>query len=222
MQPTVASLSKSFERHLLATNRSARTVQTYLGAVDALTAYLAAVEGPSELKRVRKTDLEAFVAHRLDRVKPATLSVQFRALQQFFKWAVAEDEISSSPMERLWPPIVPDEPPAVLSPDEIKRLLKACEGHGLLARRDLAIVRLLLDTGMRRAELAGLKVEDVDLQDGTAVVLGKWRRPRVVPFGRRTASALDRYLRVRMLHRLGHAPSLWLGKGGVMTDSGLL
>jgi integrase len=99
--------------------------------------------------------------------------------------------------------------------------LRACEGMGFLARRDLALVRLLLDTGMRRAELAGLKVDDIDMHDGTAAVLGKGRRPRVVPFGRRTAQALDRYLRVRSLHRLGYRPELWLGKGGTMSDSGI-
>jgi integrase len=74
---------------------------------------------------------------------------------------------------------------------------------------------------MRRAELAGLRVDDVDLQDATAGVLGKGRRPRIVPFGRRTAHALDRYLRARALHRLSYRPELWLGKGGVLTDSGV-
>lgn len=176
---------------------------------------------PLEVRAIRRSHLEGFVADRLATVKAATISLQYRALQQFFRWAVAEEETPSSPMAKMRPPIVPEEPPAVLSPEDLRALIRACQGSGFLARRDLAIVRLLLDTGMRRAELAGLKVEDVDLQDRTAVVLGKWRRPRVVPFGHRTAQALDRYLRVRSLHRLGHRPELWLGKGGTMSDSGL-
>ena len=45
-----------------------------------------------------------------------------------------------------------------------------------------------------------LKLSDVDLKDATALVLGKGRRPRVVPFGKKTSHALDRYLRVRSLH----------------------
>lgn len=222
METTLRTLSKSFERHLLATNRSPRTVQTYLSALDALAAYLDAEGLPVVVRSIRKAHLEAFVADRLRVTKPATVSVQYRALQQFFKWAVAEDEVPSSPMAKMRPPIVPDEPPAVLSPDQIARLLRACEGPGLLARRDLAIARLLLDTGMRRSELAALAVSDIDLAEGTAVVLGKFRRPRVVPFGRRTTQALDRYLRVRAAHRLAHRPELWLSKGGVMTDSGVL
>ena len=51
----------------------------------------------------------------------------------------------------------------------------------------------LLDTGTRRAELAGLRVADLDLD--VALVLGKGRRERALPFGRNTAVALDRYLR---------------------------
>jgi site-specific recombinase XerD len=221
MQPTLRALAPSFRRHLLSTNRSARTVQTYLCALDGLIAYLQSDGLPTEVRSIRRAHLEGFVVDRLTRVKAATVSVQFRALQQFWRWAVSEDEVAASPMERLRAPIVPEEPPAVLSDDQIRRLLRACEGNGFLARRDLAIVRLLLDTGMRRAELAGLKVEDVDLEDGSALVLGKGRRPRVVPFGHRTARALDRYLRVRTLHRLGYRPELWLGKGGTMSDSGI-
>ncbi len=221
MNPTLRALVPSFSRHLLATNRSQRTVQTYLHALEGLAKYLDAEGLPTEVRSIRKAHLEGIVAHRLQTAKAATVSVQFRALQQFFKWAVVEDEVPSSPMSKMRPLIVPEEPPAILSPDQIRRLLRACDGPGFLARRDLAIVRFLLDTGVRRAELAGLKVEDIDLGDGTAVVLGKWRRPRAVPFGRKTATALDRYLRVRSMHRLGHRPELWLGKGGLMTDSGI-
>lgn len=221
MQTTLRALAPSFRRHLLSTNRSARTVQTYLCALEGLIAYLESEDLPTEVRSIRRAHLEGFVADRLTRVKAATVSVQFRALQQFWRWAVSEDEVASSPIERLRAPIVPEEPPAILRDDQIRSLLRACEGNGFLARRDLAIVRLLLDTGMRRAELAGLKVEDVDLADATALVLGKWRRPRLVPFGHRTARALDRYLRVRSLHRLGYRPELWLGKGGTMSDSGI-
>jgi integrase len=174
-----------------------------------------------EVRAVKRSHIEAYVADRLAQIRPASVSIYFRSLQQFFLWAVLESEIDASPMAKMRPPIVPEQPPAILSPEQVRKLLHACDGSGLLARRDLAIIRLLLDTGMRRSELAGLKVEDVDLQDGTAVVLGKFRRPRVVPFGRKSAQALDRYLRVRAVHRLGQTPDLWLSKSGTLTANGL-
>ena len=62
---------------------------------------------------------------------------------------------------------------------------------------------------------------DLDLDDQVVIVLGKGRRPRAVPFGRKTALALDRYLRMRASHPFAHLPNLWLGRAGAMTPSGL-
>ena len=78
-------------------------------------------------------------------------------------------------MARMHPPSVSYDPPAVLDEGEVMQLLSACEGRTFSDRRDMAIIRLLLDTGMRRGELTGLKVSDVDLKDATALVLGKGR-----------------------------------------------
>jgi len=125
-------------------------------------------------------------------------------------------------MERMRPPIVPEEPPAVLREAELKAIFDACSGPSFEDRRDTAIVRLLLDTGMRRAELAGLRVDDVDLDQQVAIVMGKGRRPRACPFGSKTSQALDRYLRVRIAHPFAEREELWLAPRGGLTDSGVL
>lgn len=222
MEPTLEILSESFQRHLLATNHAPRTLQTYRCAIRALALHLEGAGHTTEVRAIRKGHIEDFLTTRLRTVKATTVSVQFRALQQFFRWAAAEDEVRSSPMAKLHPPIVPEDLPSVLSAAQIGQLLRACAGSGLLARRDLAIIRLLLDTGMRRGEIAGLSVADIDLRDRTAIVMGKGRRPRIVPFGVRASHALDRYLRLRALHRSAHRPELWLGKAGSLSDSGVL
>ena len=82
---------------------------------------------------------------------------------------------------------------------------------------------LRADTGMRRAELAVLALDDVDLRTRVAFVVGKGRRPRTVPFGARTAQALDRYMRARRLNPLSELRALWLAeKGrGVLTPDGI-
>jgi site-specific recombinase XerC len=88
-------------------------------------------------------------------------------------------------------------------------------GKGFDERRDNAIIRLFLDTGMRKSELAGLRVSDVDLDvDQVAIVLGKGRRHRACPFGRKTTLALDRYMRLRSRHPYAHEAALWLGRVG--------
>jgi site-specific recombinase XerD len=114
MDPTLHTLVPSFRRYLLATNRSARTVQTYLCALEGLTRYLESEGLSLEVRAVRRSHLEGFVADRLRTVKAATISVQYRALQQFFRWAVAEEEIPSPPMAKMRPPR--KNGPSIMSP----------------------------------------------------------------------------------------------------------
>jgi site-specific recombinase XerD len=219
--PTLAALADSFRRSLLAENKSPKTVTTYLDAVTGFEAYLRAKRLPTSVDRIPKTFCLDFIADQLARFKPATASVRYRALQTFFRWAVAEGELEASPMATMRPPHVPETPPNVYTDDEIHRLLAACEGRAFEDRRDMAIVRLFLDTGMRLAEAAGLRLADVDLEQNIALVVGKGRRQRACPFGRRTAQALDRYLRARASHRDKDRPEFWLGLAGPMTPNGV-
>src|ERR671928_813103 len=89
-----------------------------------------------------------------------------------------------------------------------------------LGRRDEVVLRLLLDTGVRVSELCGLELTDVDLDRELAYVTGKGSRPRVVPFGAKTAQAIDRYLRIRAPHPYASLPRLLLGQRGAMTPDG--
>jgi integrase len=120
------------------------------------------------------------------------------------------------------PPKIPEEPPPVLTVDQLRRLLKACEGKDFAARRDAAIIRLLIDTGIRRSECAGILLDDdLDLDEQFVSVVGKGGRRRTLAFGRKTALALDRYIRARAGHPHAHLPNLWIGRNGAMTPSGV-
>jgi integrase len=104
----------------------------------------------------------------------------------------------------------------VLSDDDLRLLLKSCDGRTFEDRRDTAIIRLLIDSGMRLSEISALKESDIDFELGVALVLGKGGRPRSAPFGKRTTLPLDRYLRVRARHAYADLPGLWLGRKGVL------
>lgn len=124
-------------------------------------------------------------------------------------------------MANMARPHVPEEPPPVLSEQELRSLLKVCGGVGIEDRRDTAIIRLFVDAGMRLAELSALSVTDVDLEMRVAYVIGKGQRPRACPFGAKTAQTLDRYLRARGSHRFAHSPALWLGRKSPLSVSGV-
>jgi site-specific recombinase XerD len=126
-------------------------------------------------------------------------------------------------MGNIKPPAIPEQPIPILSDEELSRLLKTIDADKTFeGRRDLAIVRLFLDSGMRRAELAGLRVADLDLHGNqVAHVVGKGDRGRACPFGAKTAKALDRYLRARESHPYRESPMLWLTVRGDLTGQGV-
>ena len=219
--PDLAVLNASFRRTLRAQNKSDRTVEAYTDAVRLLAEFCATHGHPLTVSALKREHVELFIADQLARWKPATANNRYRGLQSFFAWALAEGELEASPMAGMRPPQIPETPVPVLTEDQLRRLLKACDGRHFAARRDSAIIRLLIDTGLRRGECAGIMLDDLDLDDQVVTVLGKGRRPRVLAYGRKTALALDRYLRVRASHPHAAVPNLWIGRNGAMTPSGV-
>ena len=219
--PTIADLAIDFDLTLAAQNKSTATRKVYRAAVVQLAAFLEDRGMPAEAVNVRREHVEAFIADVLSRRSASTAKTRYGGLQVFFTWLVEEGEIPRSPMERMKPPHVPEQPVAVVDDDAIRRLLHVCEGTDFAARRDTAIIRLFLDSGMRRGEMAGLTLDDLDFETGVAWVLGKGRRRRAAPFGGKTALALRRYLRARAPHVHADSPVLWLGKVGPLGDAGI-
>lgn len=163
----------SLSRHLRAENLAASTVATYVKALNQLNSFLVRQGMPTDVAAIRREHIESLLVALSDSGNwPATVANRYRSLQQVFRWLVGEDEIRDSPMARMRSPAVPDEPPPVLRAEELERLLAACAGTSFEERRDMAIIRLLASTGMRRGECIGLRVEDVDFDHEVALVLG--------------------------------------------------
>jgi integrase/recombinase XerC len=204
-----------------ARNLSASTQHTYLQSALQLVTFLAD-RGVTAPEKIEKTHVEEFIATLAETRSAGTASVRFRALQQWFAWMVDEEEITSSPMARMRPPVVPEQPPPVLDGSQVHALLAACDGRSFADRRDAALVALLLDTGVRLAEVTTVELADLDMRRQELTVLGKGRRARTVRFGSFTARAVDRYLRIRARHRRADFGALWLAeRGGAMTSSGI-
>jgi len=214
-------LAPSWDRTLAAQNKSPRTIVAYLEGLTLFATYLRHAGMPTNVTHIRREHVEAFIADQVARWRPSTARTRYRSVQQFFRWCISEGELRESPMKNTTAPAIPEEPPAVLTEDQLRALLRACDGQAFLERRDAAIIRLFIDAGVRLSELTGLRVSDVDLAGGVALVMGKGRRPRACPFGAKTAAALDRYLRLRAGHQQATREELWLGLGGPMTPSGI-
>jgi site-specific recombinase XerD len=218
---TLGILAEDWQRSLTAANMSPKTVKTYMEAVTGLDRFLASKGMPRSADAITREHVEAFVNDLLERWKPATANNRFRGLQQFWKWCAAEGEVKKSPMGNMKPPKLPETLPPVLTDDELRRLIATAEGNSFTQRRDMALMRVLLDTGARAAEIMNLTLDDVDRDLGEIVVTGKGNRERRVAYGKSTGHAIDRYLRSRQQHRHRGLPWLWIGERGRVTDSGL-
>lgn len=222
-------LLDSWALSLRARNRSPATIDAYLADAHRL---LDVVDVP--LHAMQRADLERAIAGWLaSDLAPATVARRYRSLQQFFRWADEEGELDNgNPMARMSPPTLPDTLPKFPTDDEVRRLLAACRNpdkasnsrHGRFERdRDAAIVLVLTYTGVRVAELVGMRRDDVMINhaDPAVRVLGKGRRERVVALPAQAATAVDRYLRARRHHRDAESGWLWLSERGRLTESGV-
>jgi site-specific recombinase XerD len=207
--------------HLRSANRSATTIRGYVDGVKRLDEFLAAKGMPRAVRNIRREHTEAFIADQLERLKPASALNRYRTLRVFFGWLVDEDVIDVNPIASQKPPSVPVQPPPILRPDDINKLRKVTSGTSFDDRRDRAIIEMFYESGMRRAELVGLKVADVDSEMRRVQVLGKGGFYRTCLYDDATAKALGRYRRMRDRHPHARSSWLWLGKKGKLTESGV-
>ena len=188
-------------------NRSRATVELYVGGVRVFLRWCAASSVAPELT---KDAVNAFITDLLDSgAQPATAVARQKALRQYSKWLAAEGECKDDPLLGLAGPQQMTKVTDALDDDQLRALVHACSGRGLLDRRDEAIMRLMAETGVRAGELLALHVDDIDLDRGSTVVRkAKGGKQRRVPFGPKTVAALDRYLRAR---RASPSARLWIG-----------
>jgi site-specific recombinase XerD len=140
----------SFALRLAAEGKAAKTIRTYTEAVQWFAA--ARLPGQASWEQVESQDIQQWMTSLLDRYSSAYASNQYRALQQFFKWLAAEDQLPD-PMAGLQPPHVTDKLVPVFTGEELASLEQACAGRMFAQRRDTTVSVVFKATGIRLAEL---------------------------------------------------------------------
>lgn len=143
------------------------------------------------------------------------VSNQLRGMKAGFKRLAKEESIPDILHDITGPVPVPKLVP-VLADGQFTRLIAAC-GRNTEGLRDAAIIHVLASSGCRLAELAAMKVNDIDVNKRVAYVVGKAGKPRFIRFDAAAALAISRYLRVRR----SDSPMLWLGAKGDLSKSGI-
>jgi site-specific recombinase XerD len=193
---------------------SAQTRTVYLRGARQFLAHLAAehpaVATPAELTR-RHVESWARAMTEAGRA-PGTREIRLKTVRMFCAWLLAEPEsgLAANPAVGIAMPAVPLKPVPIIPDDDLAALLATCSGREYVTLRDAAILRMLLDCGVRRSEVVGLDVADVDVKHQEALVHGKGGKDRIVPFGTNTALALTRHGRARAKQRGAESPALFL------------
>lgn len=201
-------------------DRSPHTVSTYRGALTMFGKFLEASGMPDEVEHITREHVEMWLeALKAGGAAPATRQSRLATLKSFFAFLVREDYIDRSPVEKVEGVRQPERLTPILTDAQIEAMRKAMKGD-IRAR---AIFELLLDTGLRRQELADLTVADVNRQDRIVHVRhGKGDKERMARFTRKTAEILFTYNRWRNQQKKhAHLPWLWLGHRGRLTDAGI-
>ena len=200
-------LIRGFLLALGAGGRKAKTLHIYEESILMLLYFTRSLGLPG-LATMDRTHIRHWLAslHQKGN-KPATVSVRYRSLNRFFKWCVVEGERSDNPMDQVDPPQIPDTIQAYYQPDDVEKVLKSIGRTTPHNLRDRAMILVLYDSGVRVAELCGMKMDDLDWRELTILVTGKAGKQRRVSIGQKTAQAIERYQRKRGIK----SDWLWLG-----------
>ena len=198
----IPELIEQYAVYLRALNRVPRTVTAYTVWLRRFFAF-AKAHGVAHVADVTHALIREYQRHESQLINHkghiSTVVVQNQHLGcvcWFFKFLHVEGYIAHNPAQHLELARAPRRlPRAILSPAEMKKLLRQPNVNTLLGYRDRAIMEVLYSTGIRRQELLNLTVEDVDLEAGVIYVRqGKGGKDRVVPLGRVAARFVETYI----------------------------
>ncbi len=175
---------------------SARTLTAYRRDLDQLLAFLDR-EGINDPGRVSQHHIRALIAERHRQgLGGKSLQRLLSAIRSLYRWLLREGYAEHNPAKPVRAPKSPRRLPATLDADSINQLLDIPTDTPL-AIRDKAMMELFYSSGLRLAELAGLKWNQLDLASGMVTVTGKGQRSRMLPVGRVALDALMAWRKVR-------------------------
>ncbi|MBX3119129.1 MAG: tyrosine-type recombinase/integrase [Fimbriimonadaceae bacterium] len=214
---TLDTALREFDLHQRVSRHSPRTLEYYDFALGRFRSWLEA-RGVQALEEVGASHIREFMLDLEGSMKPNSVHAIMRGVRALFNFLEREELLVSNPMRKVKMPKLDQTILPAFTETEIGLLMKATQGKDSRDVRNRALVLTLLDTGLRLAECAALKVGDVNTDTGLAKVLGKGRKERVMRLGANSLKAFTKYLRMRG-GKVGD--TLWIGRQGPMTALGI-
>ncbi|MBA3682039.1 MAG: tyrosine-type recombinase/integrase [Bacteroidetes bacterium] len=191
---------KDFTQYLSLQKRaSPLTVKNYTLDLNEFFRFLESEAGDLALSDISHQHARGFMAHLMDKKQSArSVNRKLSTLKSFFKYLVRNHILTVNPMQKVQGPKVAKKLPVFIDENQTKQLF---EGYtfkpGFEGVRDKLIIDIFYQTGIRRAELIGMKENDIDFFNGNLKVLGKRNKERIIPFGIDLKRNLEQYLNVK-------------------------
>ncbi len=184
----------SFERQL-----SKNTVKAYVADIEHYLEYCTANDLPPQAAPAHFLDQYAYQLRVIERLSATSVFRKLEAVKAFYKFLLIEKRISEDPTRFLKSPKLPQQMPEQLSREEMDKLL-SYPAENFSQVRTLTMVELLYAAGLRVSELINLQLENVNLDEGWVLALGKGGKQRFVPLHPACCQRLRRYLDIREAH----------------------
>ncbi len=191
---------ESFLKYILVEKGySPHTVSSYQNDLDQFFSFIEKDGSPGTPVEITSHDIRAWIVSLLDNgISSSSVHRKISCLRVFFKYLRKESIIANDPMEKVVLPKRKKSLPVFVGEGAMDELLDKYEfGSDFQGIRNRTIIEMLYLTGMRRAELIGLRNRDVDLEAGTIKVTGKRNKQRIIPLVSSFSSELADYIKVR-------------------------
>lgn len=209
------SVQKFFDYLKYEKKYSPKTILSYENDLNGFSEYYFAENNSTRISEARKTDLRNYLMHLSQSgLSGRSINRKISSLKSYYKYLLKIEEIEQSPAATLSTLKHNNKVRIPFSEEEIQKLF-GTEGvfeDGFEGRRDRLILELFYQTGMRRAELIGLKTGDIDFAEKRIRVFGKRSKERLIPVGDGLCERLAAYMKERDLEYETSSELLFLTK----------
>jgi site-specific recombinase XerD len=200
----LGNLIEGFRLSCQTEGKSPKTTEWYSTFLHRFHRFLSLRDNITAIENISRQQIRAFIhylqtevktPHKHNPLSGATIQGYVRTLKAFFSWAVREGYIENNPMTGVPVPRALVKLVSTLNDEQLARLMVICQKTNPEGYRNMAILLLLLDTGIRVSELTGVEATDLDFTTGCIrIKRGKGARERIVPIGALVQKSLWRYL----------------------------
>ena len=213
---------KLFCEHLSLEGKSVRTIQAYKLDLEQfhgfVKRYFETPEIPvTAITLLNLRDFLRWLNEKQDCNR--SLARKSAALNSFFRFCKITGIITENPMDKIKRPKFEKPLPKCFTEEEVLTLLAIPDTSSRFGIRNRAILETLYSSGLRLMELAGIKLNDLNIKKGLLRVHGKGNKERIVPVGSHALAAINEYLNVRKSFIIADTEVLFLTKGGKAFDT---